>query len=564
MSDNTQQAAHGRQAPHREGIKETIESIVIALILAFVFRAFVVEAFVIPTGSMAPTLYGAHGTILCEDCGTEFAYGVRDLDDQRQATPVGASAHAICPNCNHDNSDLPISDEQRNAEKGDRILVLKWPFDLAGKWLDPRRWDVIVFKDPADGTTNFIKRLAGLPNEVLMILDGDVYSAPTGELSASALEELERQRHEKHELTVGKRNGRLEPLSAAVFEELDEKLVIARKMPSAQAPLWFVVYDHDYPPRKLDAHQPRWTPGFGTNSGWDAGRRRVLFKDRDKPGDYIDLTQKEIRATCAYNIHAAPAPPVSDQRVRFVLTPEGLEGRVLIRLAKSGRNLWAEVEMGGRVSLYESNEVPTVVTPRMVSKELPRFLPGRALEIGFENVDYRLALHVAGEEVLVSSSDRASPAYYGPNVKVLRQMRREAPSVTPRLVAEAGNFELSHLVVERDEYYYHDSKQAALAKLPWAPRGGWGSPNSPILLREGEFFMLGDNTAASKDSRLWDDVGGHLKERGEAFQLGTVPRDQLIGKAFFVYWPNGYRFKWLPIFGDWGPVPDVGRMRWIR
>ena len=38
----------------REGMKDTIESIVIALVLAFVFRAFVVEAFVIPTGSMAP------------------------------------------------------------------------------------------------------------------------------------------------------------------------------------------------------------------------------------------------------------------------------------------------------------------------------------------------------------------------------------------------------------------------------------------------------------------------------------------------------------------------------
>ena len=40
-------------------IKETIESILIAFILAFIFRGFVVEAFVIPTGSMATTLLGA-------------------------------------------------------------------------------------------------------------------------------------------------------------------------------------------------------------------------------------------------------------------------------------------------------------------------------------------------------------------------------------------------------------------------------------------------------------------------------------------------------------------------
>src|SRR5215475_8958201 len=53
-------------------IKDTIESILVAFILAFVFRAFVVEAFVIPTGSMAPTLLGAHMRFRCDDCGYQF------------------------------------------------------------------------------------------------------------------------------------------------------------------------------------------------------------------------------------------------------------------------------------------------------------------------------------------------------------------------------------------------------------------------------------------------------------------------------------------------------------
>src|SRR5436190_2747997 len=50
-------------------VKETIESILVAFIFAFIFRAFVVEAFVIPTGSMAPTLLGAHMRLTCADCG---------------------------------------------------------------------------------------------------------------------------------------------------------------------------------------------------------------------------------------------------------------------------------------------------------------------------------------------------------------------------------------------------------------------------------------------------------------------------------------------------------------
>src|SRR6478672_10381680 len=66
-------AAARRAATSDEGsAKETIESILVAFILAFIFRAFVVEAFVIPTGSMAPTLLGAHMRFTCPDCGYQF------------------------------------------------------------------------------------------------------------------------------------------------------------------------------------------------------------------------------------------------------------------------------------------------------------------------------------------------------------------------------------------------------------------------------------------------------------------------------------------------------------
>src|SRR5712675_274714 len=53
-------------------LRETIESIVIAFILAFLFRTFEAEAFVIPTGSMAPTLQGRHKDIDCPKCGYHY------------------------------------------------------------------------------------------------------------------------------------------------------------------------------------------------------------------------------------------------------------------------------------------------------------------------------------------------------------------------------------------------------------------------------------------------------------------------------------------------------------
>ena len=46
-----------------ESHRETVEAIVVALILALVVRGFEAQAFVIPTGSMAPTLMGRHKEI---------------------------------------------------------------------------------------------------------------------------------------------------------------------------------------------------------------------------------------------------------------------------------------------------------------------------------------------------------------------------------------------------------------------------------------------------------------------------------------------------------------------
>ena len=553
------------EVPQRESIKETLESLVVALILAFVFRAFIVEAFVIPTGSMAPTLYGAHGTLLCEDCGVEFAYGVRDLAEARRTREISRQSRAICPNCNHVNTNLPVSDDQMNPERGDRILVLKWPFDIGGASLGPSRWDVVVFKDPSDGTTNFIKRLVGLPNEVLMIADGDVYTVPLDQLSEEAVATLDTIRHEKYERREGiRRGGQLTPVPQNVLDELDEKMRIARKTATAQQPLWFTVYDNDYPPSKPDPRQPQWQASAGEASGWDTSLRRLTFTDAGTPNDAIELTGKNIETVCAYNIPAGRPEPVSDMRIRFVLTPESEDGTILVRLSKDRRQFWATVAFEGQVSLAESQEPPTETTPIMASTKLPPFVPGKSVEISFQNLDYRLALSIGEEEVLTSSDDPQSPAYYAPDLHSLRRMR-PGYAPPPQIQGRGGSFELAHLAIQRDEYYYYDVAFRALS-LPWAPRSGWASQESPLLLRGHEYFMLGDNTAASKDSRLWDEGAPHLRARGDAFQLGTVPQDQLIGKAFFVYWPAGHRIGWLPKIGTWNwpIIPDVGRMRWIR
>lgn len=155
-----------------QGGRETVEAFVVAFVLALLFRAFIAEAFVIPTGSMAPALMGAHKDIFCQECGEQFQIGAsleyRDVDIENVV--VGG----ICPNCRYANS-LDIENSPNDVTfSGDRILVSKFSYAIR----DPERWDTIVFKVPVNPKQNYIKRLVGLPNEILSIQHGDVYALP--------------------------------------------------------------------------------------------------------------------------------------------------------------------------------------------------------------------------------------------------------------------------------------------------------------------------------------------------------------------------------------------------
>ncbi|EMG38442.1 signal peptidase I [Desulfocurvibacter africanus PCS] len=110
--------------PRAKVFKEYVEALIIALILAFFIRTFVVQAFKIPSGSMLDTLLiGDHLLV------NKFKYGVR----------------------------LPFTD----------MTVLP----LA----DPKFQDIIVFEYPQDPSKDFIKRVIGLPGDTIEIRDKAVY-----------------------------------------------------------------------------------------------------------------------------------------------------------------------------------------------------------------------------------------------------------------------------------------------------------------------------------------------------------------------------------------------------
>ncbi len=154
--------------------RDSVESVVVAIILALLFRGFIVEAFVIPTGSMAEGLHGRHMDVDCPECG--FQYQTTASDENADEIDLKLVTTGKCPICRH----VHRYDRDKPNERsfsGDRILVNKLSYVFG----DPQRWDVIVFKFPGNATQNYIKRLIGLPGEQVRIFNGDIYTRPLNE-----------------------------------------------------------------------------------------------------------------------------------------------------------------------------------------------------------------------------------------------------------------------------------------------------------------------------------------------------------------------------------------------
>ena len=141
------------------------------------FKTFEVEAFVIPTGSMAPTLKGRHKDVVCDECGYQFQTSAsEEIDASTNRRSGFRVVGGVCPQCGFtlyfgDAKPSLKNDKRAPSFTGDRILVSKLAFDQR----ELSRWDATVFRAPSDPKINYIKRIVGLPNENLRVQYGDLF-----------------------------------------------------------------------------------------------------------------------------------------------------------------------------------------------------------------------------------------------------------------------------------------------------------------------------------------------------------------------------------------------------
>jgi len=112
------------------GVRETIRLLVHALIIALIIRTFLFQPFNIPSGSMKATLLVGDYLFV-----SKYSYG-------------------------YSHYSLPFSPPLFSGRVAD--------------FSKPERGDVVVFRLPKDDSTDYIKRIIGLPGDAIQVIDGVV------------------------------------------------------------------------------------------------------------------------------------------------------------------------------------------------------------------------------------------------------------------------------------------------------------------------------------------------------------------------------------------------------
>lgn len=520
------------QGSEEMSIIDTLQSLLIAFILAFTFRGFVVEAFVIPTGSMAPTLLGAHAVVRSPETGYVYTVGPTQEDtrpDGQANSALGTkSAYELTDPMLMSNRADDLTVANRRTRMGDRILVLKYLYSF----FEPARFDVVVFKNPKNPSENYIKRLIGLAGEAIWLADGDVFARKNGSDSLDGFE-------------------------------------VQRKPESVQRAVWQPVYHSEFIPIDPSKVRGGWLPPW-SGKGWEVANRRSYRTDSADPTSLVfQSPSRSVNDRTPYNEsrddetlsmrRSVYVYDVSDIRLAAALQPDTAGIATTIHLECRDHEFEAVLENGTAELRMRplGGEAPWTVLDQ---QPLEDFAPaGRVTDVEFWHADQALWLWVNGRRVAYgtydwSPSDRLKWAT-GVSGEQAAKSNKHNPYVgtqnPPKPLRLEWSFRnsaitLHRVELDRDLYYRPEETPAGPALAT--------HPTNLVHLNDNQFFCCGDNSSASLDGRLWGDPQDWVAQQIDP-SPGIVNRKLLLGKAFFVYFPSpeglreGAR-RFVPNFGD--------------
>ncbi len=534
--------------------REVIETVVFVVVLVLLLKSFVAEAFVIPTGSMATTLYGYQKTVKCPKCGHEFPVNCSQEVDPQEGERVVITG-CTCPNCRfhvelakeqqvnvrdpHSNqlfvrTEWVPTEEGKGYNTGDRVLVGKFLYDLP--WTDPEKYrlNVVVFKYPEkpqkDFTPmNYIKRLIGLSEETIAIYYGKIYVLRKEKglrFDDSDVPELDRWKPQYMHVDDPRAMDRWDKNEFEILRNPPDVVLAKRRL----------VYDLDHP--ATDVKERRWQGG----GGWSEDGAAHTFKHAAGGGvDWLHYrhiigrdgrTRPElITDFMGYNSYEPQPGPqanhwVGDLMLDCDVTIDKPEGELIFELSRGRDRFRAVFDLAsGECSLRQlkknTDEAPDLGAGEEFAKKPTALKKSGTYHVRFANVDDRLLVWVDRDLPF----GEAGAAY---TVPLKGRGPTEQNDLWPASIGVKGaGATVGHLQLWRDTYYTQMTRGGGdeyptvnLANPSEYPALQDLKPMT-LYVQAGHYLCLGDNSPHSSDGRVW----------------GLVPDRLMLGRALVVYYP---------------------------
>ena len=498
---------------HGDPAREVFETVVFVVVLVLLLKLFVAEAFVIPTGSMASTLWGDQVKVTCPECGHTFAVTAAARNGIR-VEPVWTA----CQNCGV--SFQPSN--SRDWSSGDRVLVGKYEYHIRS----PKRFEVPVFKYPEEpysrsekSAMNYIKRLIGLPGETIGIYKGDLYRTTAltypGRPRPTRLEDLWKMNSaEGADYTYSGDEEAVALFNKGGFEPI-------RKTPKEILTVRRLVFDLDQQPKNLSGvAKTRWHPSPDGSSGWSMDEKGFTHSSGtegwmryhhvesgswrvDPRGSSASVPRQPayILDYLAYNVTDSNNPAhywVPDLIVECTAEFSSAPDRLTLELTKAGDKFQAVFESGA-CKLYRITP-GTTDRPELLAEQPSKITSGK-YSLRFANFDSRLTVWVDGKALNFGPAADYSP----PNRETFEPTTSDLHE--PARIGAVGSVAVTKVSLWRDVYYTCND--------------GGDCRVQTYYVQPGHYFCMGDNSASSADGRTW----------------GLVPERLMLGRAVVVYWP---------------------------